>query len=299
MMLKKKVVFIVNPFAGTSTKGNLNTLISKFLNPQIFSFEAIKTTHAGHGHELALDLIHSDVDCIVAVGGDGTINEVASALVGTEKVFAIIPGGSGNGFSMHLGLGRSIKKAIEAINNYKVIAIDTCTFNGQFYINVAGLGFDARIAYLTKENKVRGFGQYFKTTIKEARTFQPKLLKITIDNDQVIEGRFAAAVVANASRYGYNFTIAPAAQLTDGILDVMLITEAPTYRYFLDAYRFLNKSLHLSKLTKTFTGKEIKIECLDNVHYHLDGEGYEAVNCCDIKIVPKSLNVIIPQGMDV
>ena len=293
-MSKKKVDFIVNPFAGTSLKENIGDTIPKFLNTEIYDFEVFFTEYAGHGKELAQKMVSGNTDIIVAFGGDGTVNEVASAVTCSEKVFALIPGGSGNGFSMHLGLGRSIKKALTTINDHDIKRIDTCLLNGQFYINVAGLGFDARVAYLTRENNVRGFWQYFTTTIREAKNYKGHNMKIDIDGKQ-LDGRYVAAVVANASRYGYNFTIAPTAQLTDGVLDVMLIHEASVFRYFLNAYRFLNKTLHKSKLTDSYTGKHIKIHSEDPLHYHLDGEGKETQQSFEFEIVPESLNLLIPR----
>ena len=293
-MDKKNILFIVNPFAGTSTKKNISDLILQFLDSTKYDHEIVFTEYPNHGKELAQKAVEEGIDIVIANGGDGTVNEVASAIIGSETTFGLIPGGSGNGFSMHLGLGRSFNRAMNAINTGKTIKIDTCKLNGAFYVNVAGFGFDARIAYLTKANKVRGFKHYFTTTLKEAKKFQAQHLKLDIDG-KLVEGKYAAAVVANASRYGYNFTIAPTAQLTDGVLDIMLIKEASVYRYFLSAYRFFTKSLHLSRLTETYQGTHIRITADNPVHYHLDGEGHDALKEFDIQIYPQSLNVIVPE----
>jgi YegS/Rv2252/BmrU family lipid kinase len=292
-MEKQRILFIVNPFAGTSSKHNISDQIPKFLDQSKYDYHIKFTGYPQHGHELALQAVEDGIDIIIANGGDGTVNEVASAIVGSNSTFGIIPGGSGNGFSMHLGLGRSFQKAMKAINDGKIITIDTCKLNDSFYVNVAGFGFDARIAFLTKANKERGFTHYFTTTIKESRKFKAEHLKLDIDG-KVIEGKFAAAVVANASRYGYSFTVAPMAQLTDGVLDIILIKEASVPRYFLSAYRFFNKTLHLSRLTEAHQGKKIKITSPNPVFYHLDGEGYEAINEFTVEVVPQSLKLIIP-----
>jgi diacylglycerol kinase (ATP) len=297
-MEKKSILFIVNPFAGTSSKVNIAEQIPKLLDLNTYDYKIRFTGHPRHGYELAEEAVKEGVDIIIANGGDGTVNEVASAIVGSESTFGIIPGGSGNGFSMHLGLGRSFQKAMKAINGGRIIKIDTCRLNGSFYVNVAGFGFDAKVAFLTKDNKDRGFTHYFTTTLKESKKFKAEQLRLDIDG-KIVEGNYAAAVVANASRYGYSFTIAPSAQLTDGLLDITLIKEATVPRYLLSAYRFFNKTLHQSRLTETYQGKNIRITSPNPVYYHLDGEGFEAINEFSVEVVPQSLKLIIPSDTEV
>ena len=288
-----KIKFIVNPFSGTSNKSNIFTLINETIDKEKYNFDVEETIHAGHAITIAQECIENGYDIVIAIGGDGTVNEVASSLKGSKTALGVIPGGSGNGFAMHLGMGRNIVKSIKKLNNVKIIDIDTCTINGHFYVNVCGLGFDAKIAYLTKRSKVRGFWQYIKTVLKEARSFRPSHLEMEIDGKK-ISGNYISAVFANASMYGYYFTVAPGAKLTDGILDIMLIKEAPIYRYFLEAYRFLNRSLHKSKLTEVHSGKLIKIKAQVPTYFHVDGEGIDATQDFEIKINPKSLKAIVP-----
>lgn len=252
------------------------------------------TEYSGHAITLARSAVSDGFDIVVAVGGDGSVNEVAQALVGTETILGILPGGSGNGFAMHLGLGRNASTALNYLNQGQILTIDTCTVNDRFFTNVAGIGFDARIAFLTKANKKRGFLPYFMTAVKESRNFKPTKLKITIDG-QKVSGSYAAAVVANASMYGYNFTVSPTATLQDGKMDVMLIKEAPLYKYFFESYRFLNRSLHKSSITEEYQGREIKIVLDDTDYIHVDGEGYEAELALDFVIRPRSLKVLVPE----
>jgi diacylglycerol kinase (ATP) len=291
--MKKKIRFIVNPFSGTSGKQSTPSLIKQFLDHSKFEYDIVYTKKAGHAIQLAMEGVQQNYDFVAAVGGDGSVNEVAQSLIHSNTSLIVLPGGSGNGFSMHLGLGRSIKKAIQIINTGQVIEIDTCNVNERFFINVSGLGFDARIAYKTKQNKKRGFLPYFITSIREARKFKSQKLKIIVD-EQTISGDYAAVVIANASMYGYHFTIAPTASMQDGIMDLMLIKKAPLYRYFLTIFRFLNRTLHKSKITETIQGKSISIEMEDNNYLHVDGEGYEAEKELKFKINPKSLRVLAP-----
>jgi YegS/Rv2252/BmrU family lipid kinase len=297
--MKEKIVFLVNPFSGTGNKKSIPGQIKALLDHTKYDHEIIFTEYAGHGAFLAEKKIKEGFSIIVAVGGDGTVNEIAGALKNTNAALGIIPGGSGNGFCMHLGIGRNPKRAIEILNTGKKIKIDTCMLNEHFYLNVAGLGFDAQIAYLTKNNKKRGFLHYFLTSMRESKEFKAKKVKLHLDNNIIIEGKYVAVVVANASMYGYNFTVAPSAALDDGLLDIMLIKDAPIYRLFISAYRFLNRSLHKSSLTETFRTRKIVMKCEQPVYYHIDGEGFEMAQSFEAKVIPNSLNVIAPRGYGV
>ena len=292
--MKKKIRFIINPFSGTSGKQNTPSLIKQYLDHSRFEYEIVYTEKAGHAIQLAKEGVNQEFDFVAAVGGDGSVNEVAQSLIHTNTTLIVLPGGSGNGFSMHLGLGRSIQKAIQFINTGKVIEVDTCTANDRFFINVSGVGFDARIAYKTKKNKKRGFFPYLLTSIREAWKFKAQKLKIKVD-DQFISGEYAAAVIANASMYGYHFTIAPTASMQDGIMDLMLIKKASLFRYFFAVFRFLNRTLHKSKITETLQGRSISIEMESDNYLHVDGEGYKTEKELIFKINPKSLKVLAPE----
>lgn len=296
--MKKRIRFIINPFSGTSGKQSTPDLIKSLIDHSKFEYEIVTTEFAGHAIQLAKEAVKLNFDFVAAVGGDGSVNEVAQSLLYTNCTLIVIPGGSGNGFAMHLGLGRNIQRSIELINNGHIIEIDTCAVNNLFFINVSGLGFDARIAYKTKENNKRGFIPYLLTSLREARKFKPQALELHVDN-QVIKGNYAAAVVANASMYGYHFTIAPQASMQDGIMDIMLIKEAPLYRYFLVIFRFLNRTLHKSKITETYKAKSISIITSEESYMHVDGEGYIAEKELNFKISPKSLKVLAPLNQNI
>jgi len=291
--MKKRIRFIINPFSGTSGKHSTPVLIQKYLDHSKFTYEVVFTKFAGHAVELAKEGVRLGFDFVAAVGGDGSVNEIAQSLVHTKTALIVLPGGSGNGFSMHLGLGRNIKKAIQIINSGQIIEVDTCSVNHRFFANVSGLGFDARIAYMTKKNSKRGFLPYFLTSLREARKFRPQYLEVTVD-DEVYKGEFAAAVVANASMYGYYFTIAPLASMQDGIMDLILIKKAPLYKYFLATFRFLNRTLHKSKIVSHFQGRSISILMQEENFMHVDGEGYKTEKKLTFTTLPKSLKVLAP-----
>jgi len=290
-MERLKTRIIVNPFSGTSSKEDFEFLLQSRIDQHRFDYEICYTTRAGHATTLSEEAKNSGFQVIVAVGGDGTVNEIANPLIGSDVILGILPGGSGNGFAMHLGLGRDTIKAIDALNKLHIIRVDTCEVNDQNFVNVSGIGFDARVAYLTKTNKKRGFWQYFLTTIREANKFEPT--KMTIEGSfGKMTGRFAAVAVANASMYGYNFTIAPTAALDDGLLDIMLIKESSILDYALLAPRFLNKTLHQSRIVESYQTDHVRITLEKEDYFHIDGEGFQAPRQLDFRIHPKSLSVI-------
>lgn len=286
--MKEQITFIVNPFSGTTNKDNFEAIVTKYIDSSRYDYAIHFTQSAGHATSLAKDAVANNRDIVVAVGGDGTINEVAAGLVHSETALAIIPGGSGNGFALHLGMSKDFKAAIKQLNTAKRSKVDTCLLNGHFFINVAGLGFDAQVAYHTKTDTQRGLWNYLKRALQLSTKYKPEILSIEIDG-KTIEGKYAAAVVANASKYGYFFTVAPFAKLNDGLLDIILFKDTFVPRYFMEAYRFVNNTVHKSSITETYTGKLIKIKSVNKSYYHLDGEGFDKTSDFEITVVPDSI----------
>lgn len=289
----QKVLFIVNPFSGTSNKSGFDNLVSKTLDKDKLSWDIQYTQAPDHATELAMKAKQDNLDYIIAVGGDGTVNEIAKVLTHSESVMGVLPAGSGNGFAMHLGLGRNIKLALEKISKLKSITIDTCSVNDHFYINVAGAGFDALIANRIKQDKKRGFQAYLKRSLQEARSYKNGTYTITY-NDKKITSKFLSVNVANASMFGYNFTIAPQASLQDQVLDLVMIKDAPKYKYILSGWRFLNQSIDKSTFVEIENVREVTIESKEVMPFHIDGEGMPSVHKLDFKIDSASLKILVP-----
>jgi len=292
---KRTIRFIVNPFSGVSQKQNINELIKNNLDLSLFEYDLVFTEAPLHAQEIAQRSVNENINSVIAIGGDGTVNEVASALRHTTVSLGIIPGGSGNGFAMHLGIGRNIQKAISHLNLAKETIIDTCTINDEFYINLAGVGFDASVAYFTKQSSSRGFKVYFNTAMKEAMKYENMTYKISYD-DVVIEDKFLSINVANASMFGYNFRIAPLANLHDGLLDVVMIKDASKARYITSVWRFLNSTIHKSPIVELKKTKSLIIESDKPMHYHRDGEGAISADKLSFSIQPLSLRLLVPES---
>lgn len=231
---------------------------------------------------------------VVACGGDGSVNEIASQLIGTESVLGVLPCGSGNGFAMHLGIGRDVGKAIRFLNNGKVIAIDSCAMNGRPFVNLAGVGFDAIVARRLHRSKLRGVWGYLFNTLREVFDF--KMLPVEIQVDGRSMNRTCLLVeVANAPVYGYGFSIVPQARPNDGKLEILIANKAPKWRYLLETWRFLDRSFHRSPLVECLSGTDIVVLPGTPTAVHLDGEGYKLKAKAHFTINPKSLKVMVPK----
>ncbi|MFK7979448.1 MAG: diacylglycerol kinase family protein [Saprospiraceae bacterium] len=292
----QKIRFIINPFSGLSRKKNVPALIEKYINKEKFDYDIAFTEAAGHAIDLTKAAVKENYDIVVAVGGDGSVNEVASALVGTKTKLGILPGGSGNGFAMHLGLGRNIRKAIQMLNTAKTITIDTCQLNGRPFVNLGGTGFDALVAYKAKQSTLRGLYAYTKFAILEAWSYPIEKYTIKIDEKEVTQ-ECLVIEVANAQMFGYNFVIAPQAKFDDGLLDVLLVKKAPKWRYLFSLWRFFNASFHQSSLVTSYTGKDIKIIGKKPMPVHIDGEGYYLAEDLHFTILPLSLEILVPNSV--
>ncbi len=292
-MSQQKIRFIINPFSGLSRKKNVPAIIKKNIDTAKFTYDIAFTEYAGHAIELAKQAVAENYDAVIAVGGDGSVNEVASSLIGTKVKLGILPGGSGNGFAMHLGLGRNIKKAVQILNTAKSITIDTCELNERSFVNLGGTGFDALVAYRAKQSTLRGLWAYTKFAMLEAWRYPIEKYKIIIDN-QIVEAECLVIEVANAQMFGYNFVIAPEAKFDDGLLDVLLVKKAPKWRYLFSLWRFFNASFHKSSLVESYTGKDIKIIGKKPMPVHIDGEGYYVGEDLHFTVKPLSLEVLVP-----
>ena len=290
---KPQIIFIVNPFAGHGSKAKIPALINNTVNKAKFDYDLVFTKHGGHAAELAEQAKNEGVDAVVSVGGDGTVNEVASALIYSDTALGIIPGGSGNGLSSHLGIGRNARKALDVIDRFETKIIDTATVNDRFYVNMAGVGIDGLVAYKTKQSSKRGFSTYLKGALTEAIKYKNQVYKVEIEGKEY-EGKFLSINVANGSMFGYNFTIAANADTSDGLVDALMIHDAHKFDYFGNAWRFWAGRIHKSKFASLKKTSSIKVTSYDDSYIHIDGEGYPwKAGELDFKVMKESLKVIV------
>lgn len=261
---------------------------SKF-NPN-FSF----TEYVGHAAEIAEEASGKNFDIIVAVGGDGTVNEIAAKVMQNNKILGIIPFGSGNGLARFLKIPMNTLKAIGVINDCHTMAIDTAKFNEKHFFNMAGMGFDAHISSVFAGNKSRGLTGYLKLGLKEVLNYKAQLYKLNIDGVDYEKRAFVISL-ANSSQYGNNAHISPAASITDGLLDVCVVREFPMYKLPLLGYEMIRGITNRSDLVEIIRGKHITIIRENEDAIHIDGEPFFMGKEITASIAPLSLKIITPK----
>jgi len=294
-MKKKKLLFIVNPISGSSHKESFPGFVDSLLDKSTYDYEIKYTERAGHASEISKAAVAENVDVVVAVGGDGTINEVARCLVNTTTQLGIIPSGSGNGLARHLNIPLNFEGALRLINKGVCSKIDTATINNEVFISIAGVGFDALVAKLFAENANRGFFTYFKIVAAKFQSYKPKHYTLILDNKTTIETDALFIAFANSSQFGYNTTIAPEAKLNDGLLDVCVVEKPPIFEMPLIVNLLLLKRIHKSKFVQIYKASEILVKRNKNRTINLDGEPLKLKKNLKIRVNPLSLNILMPK----
>ena len=292
--MKQRALFIINPISGGKKKDGVPDLIKQHLDAKIFEPVIVFSDGISHARQMALEFADK-FEVIVAVGGDGTVNEVASALRQTETKLGIIPFGSGNGLSRFLKIPMNTAGAIKTLNQGKVQLIDSGTLNDKPFFNMAGMGFDAHISEVFSHGKKRGFISYIKSSIKEVRSYQPEDFLINIDGKNYRREAFMLSF-ANSSQYGNNAHISPHASVQDGLLDVCIIKKFPLWRFPEMGLRMVTKTAEGTGYVEIIRGSTIHIKRTKPGPAHLDGEPVKTGVDTDIKIVPGSLKVITGDG---
>ncbi len=265
--MDKKFLFINNPISGRGKQDFIQlfkTYQSKFPNHTI-----INTTHVGHAKELAIKH-QANYDVIVAVGGDGTINEIASTLIGTDIPLGIIPKGSGNGFANYMGISRDMHRSLQQLLTGTCKAIDTVLLNDKPFVNVAGVGFDGHISKLFNQSNTRGFWNYVRLSFKEFFTFKEFEYSIVSDF-KLTSGKAFVIAIANTSQYGNNFKIAPNANSNDGIINIMLYRKPSLWVVPYIVWSVFKGKILGSKYCTEIKGKEITLKSANQI-VHVDGE---------------------------
>lgn len=291
MARKQQVLFVVNPISGGRKKKGFEKRVMADLDTDAFDATFAFTEYAGHANELARQAVADGVDVVVAVGGDGTINEIAAALNGTETVLGIIPEGSGNGLALYLGIPLNERAAIRRLNRSDSITIDSGSINGQPFFNMAGIGFDASVSDRFANDKVRGPIGYMRAVISEISTYKPKRYLLDIDGEKMEREAFMISV-ANSPQYGNNAYVAPQASVTDGMLDVCIVHKFPLYITPMMVFHLFNKTADQSEYVEIIPGKQIRIEREAADAVHVDGEPKEMEPVLDILVKPATLRIL-------
>ncbi len=293
-MEKNKIIFIINSAAGKKYRETIPQLITEHLDQKRYVPYFAYTNYGGHATELAKKYLKKGFIYIVAVGGDGTVNEIGKALIGTKGTMGILPAGSGNGLARHLKIPMTLKKAIQVINHHKIIKIDYGIINDNHFFCTCGVGFDANIGKKFAAAGKRGFETYIKTTISSYFKYKPKKYTLKINNKKIKKRAFLITF-ANASQYGNNAYIAPNANIQDGLMDISILYPFPTIRAIELGTKLFTKKLHKSKYLETIKAQTVRVSRKKKGAVHLDGEPYQFGKKLNITIIRKGLKMLVSQ----
>ena len=287
----KNIAFIVNPISGTKAKNRVAKLIRELLDLQQFAPTVVVTEYAGHATQLAQQFAMEDYYAVVAVGGDGTINEVASGLIGTNTALGIVPNGSGNGFARHLEISTRMNRAIEMLNNSEVINVDYGLVNDQPFFSTCGVGFDAVVAQDFSDS-TRGFKGYLQSIFKDFFQYKADTYQLKGEGIDITTTAFLVNF-ANAGQWGYDAYIAPKASVQDGWLDVAIVSEFPMTAAAGLALSLFTKNIDEKLHMNTIRAKELTLTRTSEGPMHIDGTPVMMPAELHVKIVEEGLKVLV------
>lgn len=288
-----RIGFIINPVSGTGSKNNIHEIIEEIAAKHSFDPVIRYTKCQGHALELSEQMVKEGFPLIVAVGGDGTVNEVARPLIGANSVLGIIPCGSGNGLARHLCIPLNIKDAINLLTDFKVAEIDYGTANDVIFFCTCGVGFDAHIGEVFSKSKKRGFFTYLKSVCSEFIKYKPKKYKFRTPENK-FKRRAFLVTFANASQYGNDAFIAPDADIQDGLLDVCILEPFPAYKVIGLGMKLMRKKIDKSSSVEIIRTNEVRIKRKRRDIFHFDGEPCMMNKKITVKAHPRGLKVAVP-----
>jgi YegS/Rv2252/BmrU family lipid kinase len=292
-MSKKRILFIVNPISGHRDKSRFRDKVAYELGGKDFVYEVVFTERAGHAAELSTAAAQ-EYDIVAAVGGDGTLNEVARSLIGTDTAMAVIPCGSGNGLARSLHIPLPTEKALRLLRHGRTQRIDTGTVNGVFFLSVAGIGLDAQTAYDFAQDPRRGFMTYAHYVATNYLHHKPETVNITFDENRTLTCSPLLITFANSNQFGYNAVIAPHASLQDGLLDTCILNRPSVMSIPYIVTKLMHGQLDKSGYLTEIQSKRITVERPAAGVVNIDGEPMMMDALLDVRITPQNIPIIVP-----
>ena len=292
MEQKRRFTFIVNPISGTTDKGHILDLIPRYMDSALYDCSICLTDHKEHAAEIAGNAIREKTDVVVAVGGDGTVNEVARSLVHSNTALGIIPCGSGNGLARHLRIPMNAEGALKVLADCHIKQLDYGMIDEEPFFCTCGVGFDAFISDRFAKSGRRGLVTYVENTLKEGLKYRPETYEITIDGQQQTYEAFLIAC-ANANQYGNNVYIAPQASMSDGLMDVTIIEPFTVFEAPQIALQLFDKTITSNSRIRTFRCQHVRIKRSASGVIHFDGDPKEAGTELDVRLVPQGIRVVV------
>ncbi|WP_111708698.1 diacylglycerol/lipid kinase family protein [Lutibacter citreus] len=288
--------FIVNPIAGSGNHNFSETFFHNYFERDTYKVTVKSSKYKGHAIDLTKESINQEATIIVACGGDGTINEVASTLVGINIPMGIIPVGSGNGLASNLKIPQKINKAIEVVKNNVQTKIDVGCLNNHYFFSNTGFGFDASVIENYEASTKRTLYCYLKATLKSYKYFyNKKVVAIEIDEVETIFNPFLI-FISNSNEMGYGISLTPKALLQDGLLDVVIVPKLNKVKMLFFGISMLFKKPDLLNNVRCYQTKNIKLykKKGDFLQSQMDGEVLKIKDdFVAISLKEKSLLVIV------
>lgn len=267
----EKIFLIINKYAGHQEGAKAVEIVIPYLKERNRLVEYSFTDHPGHATVLAKKAVQEDFQLVVAIGGDGTVNEVAQGLIGSNVSMGIIPMGSGNGLARELGISMNMKKSAGTLVDGRNLQLDVCKLNDQRFLCTSGIGFDAMIAEKMSKASSRGFLKYLQLVIQESISFKPVPVKMKIDGIPIQEQIFLVTF-ANATQFGNNAFIAPGASMTDGLIDVVVVKKFSKIWMPVFAIALFSKLIPRLPFVDCYKARHIDLEMAGTFYFHFDGE---------------------------
>lgn len=294
----KKIAFIVNPISGTGHKeAILAHLREAFSDTREYSTSFYTTTCAGDAYIAAKRFQEQEYDTVVAIGGDGTVNQVAKGLINSNTKLAIIPVGSGNGLARHLKIPLSYHKAVEVIQHENIQLIDAGKINDEIFFCTAGLGFEAVIGDRFNSAGSRGLITYVEFCAKEYVRYRRESYTIDILGNSYRKKAFLITF-ANCAQWGNNVYIAPDANISDGMIDMVVWKNAPLVSMPLLTAGLFLKTIQFSESIDTYRCKEVRIMREHEGFIQFDGESRVMGREINISVLHHAVKVIVPACND-
>ena len=294
------VAVIINPVSGTGGRPSValarRALAASLLRERGLDVEPRFTTGPGHGRQLAAALIDQGIPHVIAWGGDGTMNEVASALAFRDATLALVPSGSGNGLARELGIPLDPRRAFAVAFDGRDRTMDAGELDGRLFFNVAGIGLDARVAHEFAASGLagRGFSRYLSITARELFSFEPAEHTIVADGE-TFRQRALVIAIANTRQYGNGAIIAPAARIDDGRLDLVVVADRALWATLLQVPKLFSGRLAGAPGVRMTTAATIEISSSAPVVYHVDGEPFAGGTTVSARVHPHALRVRVPR----
>ena len=300
--MPRKFLFFINPISGTMLKNKVPEIISAFSSKNNIPSEVLHTNAAGDYHYLRNKIAEESITDLIVCGGDGTVNQLAKALLGVDVNIGIIPMGSGNGLALTAKIPRQIDKALDLLLTGHAVYVDSFYINKRFSCMLCGLGFDAQVAHDFAAQKKRGLGTYIKQSTRNFFRAKPYPFILQMDGKEMKTEAFFISI-ANSNQFGNQFTIAPQASLHDGLLDIVVVNRMSKLNLIWAILKQLrdgevrlyeDKKYHRNKIHYFQTNK-LTIQNPEKAPLHIDGDPAETSTVFEIEIIEKAFRLIMPR----